>query len=301
MSSVRKRPLGKRILLVALLTLLVFSLSACNFSLESALEELKAYVNGTEVAKPPAGFVESRENDLFAYDVYQEYVIITAYLGEEVEVTVPAKIDRLPVRSIASLTFYEGVPVESVTVSEGIQSLDENAFYYCTALKSVTLPESISAIGDKAFSWCSALEEVTLPEAVATIPAYCFNQCTSLTKVNFSSEVVAVGARAFSGCESLAALHFGDEMVSLGDYAFRGCTALQTVRLGGECVLSPNALADRPDTLTVMTLPGSPCWIACLELGVMLTPDDGAILLPEDSTDESGNIPLGEDSTTEET
>ena len=42
MSSAWKRLLGKRILLVALLTLLVFSLSGCNFSLESALEQLKA-------------------------------------------------------------------------------------------------------------------------------------------------------------------------------------------------------------------------------------------------------------------
>lgn len=301
MSSAWKRLLGKRILLVALLTLLVFSLSGCNFSLESALEQLKAYVNGTEVAKPPAGFVESRENKTFAYDVYDKYVIITAYLGEETEVTVPAKIDRLPVRSIASLTFYDGVPVESVTVSEGIESLDENAFYYCTALKSVTLPESLSTIGDKAFSWCSSLEEITLPDAVTAIPAYCFNQCTALTRVQFSSEITSVGARAFSGCESLTSLYFGDEMVALGDYAFRGCPALQTVRLSGDCVLSPNALADRSDTLTVMTLQESPCWLACLEMGVMLTPDDGSLLLPEDSTDESGDIPLEEESTTEET
>lgn len=308
MSSVWKRPFGKRILLVALLTLLVFSLSGCNFSLESALEQLKAYVNGTEVAQPPAGFVESRENDEYAYDVYDKYVIITAYLGEEVDVIVPAKIGRLPVRSIAGLAFYEGVPVESVVVSEGIEALEENAFYYCTELKSVTLPESLTSIGDKAFSWCSSLETIILPEAVTAIPPYCFNQCTSLTKVYYSHDLVAVGARAFSGCESLEKLYFGDAMVSIGDYAFRGCSKLATLRLGAECVFSENAMTEHPDILTVFTPMESPCWTACHELGIMLMHDDGTVILPEEpeesSGEESGDVIGGvfeEESTEEET
>ncbi len=297
MSSLWKRSAGKRTLLAMLLVLLVFSLSACSFSLESALQELKAYVNGTEVPKPPEGFVESRENKLFAYDVYREYVIITAYLGEDLEVVIPSKIDRLPVYAIAGLAFYESVPVESVTVSEGVEVLEENTFYYCTALKAVTLPESLHTIGDKAFSWCSALEEITLPDAVTAIPAYCFNQCTLLKTVHFTSGLTSVGARAFSGCESLTSLYFGDAMLALGDYAFRGCKALQTVRLSGDCVLSASALADRPDAMTVTTAMDSLCWETCKELGVVLVPDDGALPLPE----ESGDIPIVEDSTTEET
>lgn len=306
MSSARKRHFGKRILSIALLTLLVFSLSGCNFSLESALEELKAYVNGTEISQPPADFVESRENKEFAYDVYKKYVVITAYLGEDVDVTIPAIIDRLPVRSIAGLAFYESVPVESVTVSEGIQMLEENAFYYCTALKSVTLPKSLNAIGDKAFSWCSSLETITLPEGITTIPPYCFNQCTSLTKVFYSQSLVAVGARAFSGCESLEKLYFGDEMVSLGDYAFRGCTRLATLRLGGDCVFTENAMTDHPDILTVFTAMESPCWTACHELGIMLMHDDGTVVLPEEpeesSEEQSGDVIGGvfEDESTEE-
>ena len=305
MSSTRSGHWWKRALLAALLTVLVFSLSACSFSLESALEQLKAYVNGTEVEKPPAGFVDSRENDEYAYDVYEKYVVITAYLGEELDVIIPAKIGRLPVRSIASLAFYESVPVESVVVSEGIEALEENAFYYCTALKSVTLPESLTSIGDKAYSWCSSLEEITLPESVTVIPPYCFNQCTSLLKVGYSSELTAVGARAFSGCSSLSKLYFEDTMASLGDYAFRGCNVLETLRLGGDCVLSENALTDCPETVTIVTLQDSPCWEACLALGISPIHDDGTVVFPEEeSEEESGDVIGGvfeEESTTEET
>ena len=39
----------------------------------------------------------------------------------------------------------------------------------------------------------------------------------------------------------------------------------------------------------------------CKELGVLLTPDDGSLLLPEESIDGSGDIPLEDFSTTEET
>lgn len=303
MSSAWKRHFGKRILSSVLLVLLVFSLSGCNFSLESALEELKAYVNGTEISQPPADFVASKENKEFAYDVYKDRVVITAYLGEDVDVTIPAIIDRLPVYAIAGLAFYDSVPVESVVVSEGIRVLEENAFYYCTALKSVTLPDSLESIGDKAFSWCSALETVTLPEGITTIPAYCFNQCTSLTKVRYSSDLAAVGARAFSGCESLELLYFGDSMVSIGDYAFRGCTKLATLRLGSDCVFSENAMTDHPVILTVFTVLDSPCWAACHELGIMLMHDDGTIVMPEEDPEEgSGQIIGGvfEDESTEE-
>jgi hypothetical protein len=90
-------------------------------------------------------------------------------------------------------------------------------------------------------------------------------------------------------------------MLSLGDYAFRGCKALETVRLSGDCVLSASAMTDRPDTLTVVTIEDSLCWETCKELGVLLTPDDGSLLLPEESIDGSGDIPLEDFSTNEET
>ena len=210
MSFVWKRLAGKRILLAMLLALLVFSLSSCSFSLESALAELKAYVNGTEVPKPPEGFVESRENKLFTYDVYREYVIVTGYLGEELEVVIPEKIDRLPVYAIAGLAFYESVLVESVTIPEGVEVLEENAFYYCTALKTISLPESLHTIGDKAFA-----------------------SCTALTSIDFGTSLTYIGEEAFADCENLVTVYMTDKVNTVGAYAFFRCLSLETINYSG--------------------------------------------------------------------
>ena len=273
---------------VWLVLLLVFclALSSCSFSLESMLKELKAYINGEEVAKPPADFVASRENDEFAYDVYKTYVVITAYLGEDVEVEIPKKIDGTPVKVIAGLAFYESTEVESVEVPEGVTKLEDNAFYYCKSLKSVSLPESLESIGDKAFSWCSSLESVYLPDSITVIPDYCFNECSSLAYVVCSDELEQVGARAFSGCASLESLSFGDELVFLGNYAFRGCTSLKSVRLPGDCIPEEMAFADRGEALYVVTEPESPCWIACTEREVPVS-ESVAVELPEDTSDDT--------------
>lgn len=278
----------KRAVLAAMLFLLCVSLCSCSFSLETALTELKAYINGTEVSQPPADFVESREGKQYTYDVYLEYVVLTGYIGEAVEVQIPAKIDGFPVRKIAGLAFYEGVDVVSVTVPEGVKELEENAFYYCSALTSVTLPDSLEKIGDKAFSWCTSLTEVTLPEKIREIPAYCFNQCTSLKNVAFPEEITSVGTRAFSGCSSLESLRFGDTVAAIGNYAFRDCAMLSEVRLPGECVPGEAVFDGCAEGFAVVTEQGSVCWEACIELGVALKTEDGKeVMLPVESSAET--------------
>lgn len=300
MKRISPKRVRKRAVLLALLLLLCVSLCSCSFSLESAMEELKAYINGEEVPQPPEGFVESREGKLYKYDVYRDHIVLTGYLGEAFDVKIPAKIDGLPVRKIAGLTFYEGADIISVTVPEGVTELEENAFYYCTTLISVSLPSTLEKIGDKAFSWCTSLTGITLPEKIREIPAYCFNQCTSLTTVTFSEELVSVGTRAFSGCTSLQSLRFENALTEVGNYAFRGCTSLYRVRLPGDCKLGSEVFTDCASTFCVATVPDSVCWAACTEQGIALLPEqDSSVALPggesaDESADTSGDIPLEE-------
>lgn len=253
-----------------LAAVLCMNLSACSFSLESTMKKLKAYINGEEIAAPPQDFVESREGKDFRYDVYTDYVVLTEYIGESADVVVPAKLDGLPVRKIASLTFYDGVKIESVQLPSGLTELDENAFYYCTSLTSVIVPDTVQTIGDKCFSWCSALETAVLPSGLKALPAYCFNQCTSLTSVTLPKALNSVGTRAFSGCEALERLTLSDATVSVGNYAFRGCTSLRYIGLSGICKLGDGVFNDCSETLTVITKANSACWTACEQLGLVL-------------------------------
>lgn len=277
-----------------LLAVLCCSLCACSLSVESLLKRMKAYINGDELPTPPEDFVEARESRLYQYDVYRDYVVITGYLGKEVQVEIPAQLDGLPVRKIASLAFYEGVKVESVVVPEGVTELEENAFYYCSAMTSITLPDSLTTIGDKCFSWCSALETVKLPSGLRALSGYCFNQCTSLQSVSLPKGLAAVGVRAFSGCENLKVLLLGESVTSVGSYAFRDCKALEVVSLSGVCTLGEEVFAGCPESLLVVTKEDSPCWDACKELGVQLGRDVPAsalpsVDLPDDGSDTGSN------------
>lgn len=268
----------------ALCALLCVSLCSCSVSLESVLTRIKNYVNNEEASVIPEDFVESRDNGLYAYDAYRTYAVITGYLGEEVNVTVPAAIDGLPVKKIAGLAFYSGAKVEKVTLPTGLTELDENAFYYCTELKSVKIPDTVTKIGGKCFSWCTSLKSISLPSGLTVIPEFCFNQCASLEALLLPKGVTYVGARAFSGCVSLRYLDLGEELLSLGTYAFRGDAALEWVRIPGNCNLGENVFADCGAELVVVTEENSACALACQRQGIAVT--DAAP--PEESREESG-------------
>ena len=62
------------------------------------------------------------------YDVYDDHIEITDYYGSAEELTIPAKIEGLPVTSIGAWTFG-----------------------YCDSLTGVTIPEGVTSIGACAF------------------------------------------------------------------------------------------------------------------------------------------------------
>ena len=261
----------KQIIMAFLLVFVCFGLCSCSLSLESILTDIKNYINGEEGEVIPADFVESRESGEYTYDAYQTYAVLTGYTGEAVHVTVPAKLDGLPVKRIGSLAFYKGTKVESVVLPDGVTALDENAFYYCDALVSVTIPETVTSLGERCFSWCSSLVSVNLPSGVTAIPDFCFNECVSLERVTFAGKIRTVGARAFSDCKAITSLDFGDALLSAGSYAFRGDEALVWVKLPGNCNLNEQAFDGCAETVTVVTPAGSVCALTCERLGIAVT------------------------------
>ena len=82
---------------------------------------------------------------------------ITDYDGEDEELTVPDELDGHAVREIGEEAFYGCDALTSVTLPDGLTSIDDHAFYGCYSLTSVTLPDSLTFIGNYAFSFCDAL------------------------------------------------------------------------------------------------------------------------------------------------
>lgn len=87
------------------------------------------------------------------------------------------------VTSIESEAFRDFGGIETVTIPNGVEDIGALAFYYCSGLKSVTIPTSVTNIGHEAFAACSRLESVTIPSSVTSLGENAFSRCPKLTTV----------------------------------------------------------------------------------------------------------------------
>ena len=86
----------------------------------------------------------------FTYTVSNGYATITGYSGAEKTLVIPASIDGYKIIAIGDGAF-EDSRLESVIISDGVESIGWFAFNGCVKLKTVTLPASVTSIGYLAF------------------------------------------------------------------------------------------------------------------------------------------------------
>ena len=101
------------------------------------------------------------ENGLLWVQLSNDEIVIANYLGSSSTVTVPSKINNLPVTSIGNRAFYDCTELESVFMPNSVITIGNRAFYGCTELESVFIPNSVITIGDYAFDRCSSLKIYT--------------------------------------------------------------------------------------------------------------------------------------------
>ena len=177
---------------------------------------------------------------------------ILEYIGEDLDVSVPSKIEGKYVTSIGENAFY-AKHLDHVVVPEGVLSIGDYSFAYST-LRSISLPESLLSIGIGAFSYSdvnsisipsgvkhiststfaeSVLEEISLPNGLVSIGDAAFFEC-NLLSVDIPETVKSIGAGAFALCSNLRSITIPDSVLSMGDDPFMGCSRLRRV------VVSPN-------------------------------------------------------------
>ena len=117
--------------------------------------------------------------------------------------------------------------MESLIISEGIETIDANAVENNKQLKTVSLPNSLVEIGNYAFRNLKTLETVDFPN---------------------ESSLQKIGSNAFDGCEILETLSFSssdtepsklsptfpESLESIGVYAFRTVPAFKNLILHGK-------------------------------------------------------------------
>lgn len=91
---------------------------------------------------------------LFEYTKENGGVTITKYIGKQTSVTIPNKIEQLPVLKIGENAFADS-KVKSVTLPSSCEEIDWFAFYGCYALTTIYISENVNTIGYGAFDSCS--------------------------------------------------------------------------------------------------------------------------------------------------
>ncbi|MCQ4021611.1 MULTISPECIES: leucine-rich repeat domain-containing protein [unclassified Ruminococcus] len=227
-----------KIILAALCTacslLALSSLTSCSCSSSNE-------VDNTKIAS--SGYEKSTANELYKYDVFDNHICLTAYIGKEETINIPQEIDGKPVTEILSNTFYNiDENVKVVVIPKTVTYIESHSFTN-NKLESIELdkdnPSYIienAALMDKdktillAFPGKSSIEEFTIPSTVSSIPSGVFSGCTKLKKVKIPSSVKNIETFAFMGSGiTQAELPEGVERIGMG--VFWNCKNLETLTL----------------------------------------------------------------------
>lgn len=93
--------------------------------------------------------------------------------------------------------------IKTVSVSENVTGIGNNAFYDCSGLTNVSLPSTLISIGNNAFRDCEKLINVTLPAGLTKIGSGAF-YATGIRKIEIPASVTSIGADAFGWCDYLS-------------------------------------------------------------------------------------------------
>ncbi len=128
--------------------------------------------------------------------------------------------------AIPELAFRRLYGLTSVTIPEGVTSIEYSTFSDCTSLTSVTIPKGVTSIGGCAFAGCTGLKSVTIPNSVTTIGGSAFVDCTDLTSVTIPDSVTCINWAAFYRCTSLTSATILGGKTEIVDGAFSYCDSL---------------------------------------------------------------------------
>ena len=183
----------------------------------------------------------------YTYDSGTNVLTITHYNGTDASVTTPTMLGGHAVTAIGAVCFNTNnshTYMTSVTISEGITTIGDNAFKDCSNLASVSLPNSLTIIEHHAFKGCSALTTITIPSSVTEIGYFAFSY-SGLTDLYFAGTKaqwnnVAVDTYAFDKISPT--IHWR-------------CTATFNMQGHGTAPAAQTVYSSIADALTVPTAP----------------------------------------------
>ena len=138
------------------------------------------------------------------------------------------------VTEIVSNAFFGCRSLKTVSFSDGLEKIGQEAFMRCTNLESINIPNSVKEWGDSLFNSCFMLKNITIPSLVNKIPYQALFRCGSLTEIHIPKLVTNIGNGAFSGCDSLKTVTTHENANGLNQSGLDNCSSLDEIFCGSD-------------------------------------------------------------------
>lgn len=211
----------------------------------------------------------------FNYTVWNGSAAVSGYTGTGGAVVIPSTLGNYSVTAIWESAFENKNKITSITIPDGVKTIDRYAFKACTGLTKITFGSGLTTIGGEVFDGCTSLTSVDLPSNLNEIESKAFLGCFKMTQINVSasnttfasisgvlfnkslstilqypkgktgeysvpSSVTKIGEFAFYQCKGLTGINMGLGVSYIDFAAFNACTGLVSVTI-------PSSISDIVD------------------------------------------------------
>ena len=193
------------------------------------------------------GEIEKVEGKSDEWEVVGNAVV--KYLGDSDNIVIPNYVNGTKITEIGEKIFNDSEKTGTLTISEGIKTIDTYAFASSKFTGELVLPSTLKEIGEFAFAGCSGFTgSLSIPGTVKTIGEWAFSSCmgfdgdlilnNGIEVLGFASfcncqgfkgnlvignTVKEIGAQEFVECNFTGELRIPDSVEKIGDTAFLLC------------------------------------------------------------------------------
>ena len=175
---------------------------------------------------------------------------VVKYLGNDKDIVIPNYVDGTKITEVGEKVFYNSEKTGTLTISEGIKTIDTYAFADSKFTGELILPNTIKTIRSYAFAGCNGFtgnlelpssvetienfsfvawngntNDLIIPGSIKKIEDYAFCSCNGFKgKLTIKDGVQEIGRDAFIQSTGFNTLELGNTIKSIGQEAFLGCT-----------------------------------------------------------------------------
>ena len=226
----------------------------------------------------PGAFAEEHEG-LFTYQVLGDGTAEITGINDTsaVHLDIPAEIDGYPVSSIGFFSLANCMSLVSVTIPEGVVSLQGHVFANCFRMESVTIPNSLIDIEDGTLRSERLTEVVVSPDhPVFAVENEALINKKEMKLVRFlapeetgkyeiAQGIRDIGAEAFE-FSRVSEIVIPDSVVNIRNRAFTNSDNLQSVNIPNSVTTIGDCIFDQCDSLTNIEISPDHPKYECLDL-----------------------------------